>query len=72
MAPERHRVTIQPLRVLTWDPELRCERLRGLGYRAVCTCGAKSRVVASHAAARALAGGLVHVGEDHGTSSEAR
>ena len=68
----RHHVIVEPVRVLYWDTDLRCERLRGLGYRASCVCGAKSRVLSSHAAARAAAAVLVHVGEDHGTSSEAK
>lgn len=68
----RHHVIVEPVRILAWDAELKCERLRGIGYRASCLCGAKTRVFPRHATARAATGFLVHVGEDHGTSSEAK
>jgi len=56
-----HHVKVQPLRMRQHDPAIGCDRLRGLGYWAVCSCGWKSKVVPSVHDARGW--GLVHVSE---------
>lgn len=48
-----HHVTVRSFRVRDHPPELECDRLRGVGYRAVCSCGWKGSVLAEHRAARA-------------------
>ena len=39
-----HRVKLQPVRLRCHDDDLGCDRLTLIGYRAVCQCGARSKV----------------------------
>jgi hypothetical protein len=47
-----HHVKIVPVRLRSHDPGLGCDRLRVIGYRAVCECGERTAVAESVAAAR--------------------
>ena len=47
-----HRVKITPVRVHSYNGELRCDSVRVVGYRARCECGWQSPVRATVNAAR--------------------
>jgi len=47
-----HRVTYKPLRVSDFDARLGCFVTRIVGYRAVCSCGARGKVCSTVAASR--------------------
>jgi len=47
-----HHVKIRPVRLRGYSAELDCDTSRIVGYRAECSCGARSRVAASVRAAR--------------------
>jgi len=66
-----HHVKVVSVKLRDRPAGLGCDRLRGIGFRAVCDCGEQSRIVATHRAARALARDLVKMSQDHGTSCEA-
>ena len=67
-----HRVTYEPVKQLAWDAELRCERLRTVGHRAVCSCGWKGSVRSTVARARETTAEHLDAVSDHGTRSEPR
>lgn len=48
-----HAITIRPVRLRDRPTELGCDRLRGVGYRAVCSCGYRSSTKGEHHLARA-------------------
>ena len=49
-----HHLTIAPIRLRGFSPELRCETRRTVAYRAVCSCGWKSSGAGTVAVARLL------------------
>jgi len=57
----QHVTSIVPIRRHVYDDRLRCEALSVIGYRAVCTCGARSVARGTYALARTELGALVHV-----------
>jgi hypothetical protein len=48
-----HHVKVLPVRLRERDAGLGCDRLRGIGFRAVCECGERGSVVGSVSHARA-------------------
>jgi uncharacterized protein YcbK (DUF882 family) len=53
-----HNVKVWPVRIREVDDLLAVEKVRGVAYRAVCSCGWRSPSRAKHREARAL--GLAH------------
>lgn len=49
-----HHVTVRPFRLREHDDLLAVDKLRGVGYRAQCSCGWRSQVTGEHREARAL------------------
>ena len=39
-----HHVKLRPVRVHSYNGELRCDQVRIVGYRLVCSCGERSPV----------------------------
>lgn len=50
-----HAVTVRSVKLRAHDDDLRCDRLRGIGYAWRCSCGERGRVEGTHNDAR-LAG----------------
>jgi hypothetical protein len=48
-----HHVKVSPIRVYAWSPELRVDVSRIVGYRRICSCGARTAVRPSVGTARA-------------------
>lgn len=48
----RHRVTVKPLRVHSYNAELACHTTRIVGYRWTCSCGARGKMSSDVKAAR--------------------
>lgn len=65
----QHAVNVRPVRIRQDAPELGCDRLRGVGYRPVCSCGWRGSVTSTHRQARAE--GKWHSGSEQSESDQA-